>query len=250
VDVYLLPDGPDAQTRSALRRLRDVPQLSTRTAFGAPACLNRLATTTDADLVVLLESGAIVGPHWLDYPCAALATDAHHGLAGPSTNRAWNEQCVFPNAGGMPDDVARTAREAVQRFGANGRTLEPLYSLADFCYAVRREFVHDVHGGTLMYSRGVWEHLARYPNRSLAEDAQFLRRAVRRGARLERIAQERDLFIYVRHATNAWVFSCGQSFNASAWFRMAEPALPTADRAFYAARSLAVTPTRQSCHAR
>ena len=45
----------------------------------------------------------------------------------------------------------------------------------------RRLFVRDVHGGTLVYRRRVWEEKAQFPDRSLAEDAVFLDQAVRQG---------------------------------------------------------------------
>ena len=47
-----------------------------------------------------------------------------------------------------------------------------------------------------------WDRGVRYPNTSLGEDAAFLARARRRGARLERIDGE-GLFIYVRHTETA-----------------------------------------------
>jgi glycosyltransferase involved in cell wall biosynthesis len=100
----------------------------------------------------------------------------------------------------------------------------------------RRLFVEDVHGGTLVYRRHVWEHLAHYPHQSLAEDAALLRQAVRRGARLCRLPNDK-LFLYLRHTGNAWSFACGQYLDPQGWHRMAEPMLPLADRAFYAARS-------------
>jgi hypothetical protein len=56
--------------------------------FGPPACLNRLAAATDAPVVMLLESGVLVRPGWLDSLLATLDADPFRGLAGPSTNRA------------------------------------------------------------------------------------------------------------------------------------------------------------------
>jgi glycosyltransferase involved in cell wall biosynthesis len=100
----------------------------------------------------------------------------------------------------------------------------------------RRLFAHDVLGGTLVFRRPVFEQLARYPDISLAEDAAFLRRAVGRGARLGRIAGD-DLFLYLRHGTNSWRFSCGRHLDPGDWHRIAEPSLPEPDRLFYAARS-------------
>lgn len=97
----------------------------------------------------------------------------------------------------------------------------------------RRIFVFDVAAGTLMYHRRVWEELAQYPDRSLAEDAAFLRCAVRRGARLRQVDGE-HCFTYVRHGGNTWRFACGRSFNQHDWSQIAEPAWAATDRDFYA----------------
>jgi glycosyltransferase involved in cell wall biosynthesis len=105
----------------------------------------------------------------------------------------------------------------------------------------RRLFVHDVHGGTLAFRRSVWKAGARYPNTSLAEDAGFLRAAVRRGARLERMSG-RGLFVYVRHGRNAWRFECGRHVDPSGWLRAPEPELLARDRAFYAAAAASAGP--------
>jgi glycosyltransferase involved in cell wall biosynthesis len=100
----------------------------------------------------------------------------------------------------------------------------------------RNLFEGDVHGGTLVFSRHVWTELSRYPNRSLAEDALFLRLALRRGARLQRLNGE-GLFIYVRHASNTWRFPLGTYLRPDAWQRVAPPVLSAEDRAFFAASS-------------
>src|SRR6185295_18979773 len=81
-----------------------------------------------------------------------------NGLAGPSTNNSWNEQCAFPRRGGSVREVAATANEAARRFGKSARTLEPLYSLSDFCYAVRREVIKAVGAADEGYKFGpCWE---------------------------------------------------------------------------------------------
>jgi glycosyltransferase involved in cell wall biosynthesis len=100
----------------------------------------------------------------------------------------------------------------------------------------RRLFVRDVHGGTLVFHRRVWDRVSQYPDVSLAEDAAFLEQAVLRGCRLEPIAAER-IFLYVRHDTNTWRFRCGESVDPGGWCRVDEPALPPSDRMFYASRS-------------
>lgn len=158
VGIVLLADGPDAETAAALRSFKDLPQSSTRAPRGAAACFNRLAAETEAGVVVLLESGALVSPRWLEHLLAALDADPRHGLAGPSTNQSWNEQGAFPGAGGTPSEVERTAREALARFGGEARGLAPLYSLADFCYAVRREVIEAVGAADEGFGAGpCWE---------------------------------------------------------------------------------------------
>ena len=157
-EIVLLPDGPDAATRHALSSLPELTRLATDEARGAAACFNRLAAHTDADVIVFLESGTQPGPGWLDHLLRGLNTDPHNGLAGPSTNNSWNEQGVFPHAGGGDEELVRTALEAKARFVDQVRTLEPLYSLADFCYAVRREVIEAVGGADERYSLGpCWE---------------------------------------------------------------------------------------------
>ncbi|MCA9968942.1 MAG: hypothetical protein KC425_01945, partial [Anaerolineales bacterium] len=151
--LLLLPDGPDAGMGAFLQSL-PLPQAGTAVARGDAACFNRLVTTLDADLYVLLESGAQVGPGWLEALLAALDADPRHGLAGPSTNRAWNEQGVFPRAGSAPAQVAHTAAQAARRFGAAWQPLAPLHSLGDFCYAVRREVVRAVGAADEAYGLG------------------------------------------------------------------------------------------------
>src|SRR5829696_5829813 len=79
-DLVLLPDGPDAPTRAALAALTDLPQLGTDEPLGPPACFNRLVAAGGADVLVLLESGALVGPGWLEEMLEALAADPAHGL--------------------------------------------------------------------------------------------------------------------------------------------------------------------------
>jgi glycosyltransferase involved in cell wall biosynthesis len=158
VELLLLPDGPDDETSAALASLRDLPQSGTAEPQGPPACFNRLVTATAAEAWVLLESGCLVGPGWLDHLLAALGADPRNGLAGPSTNLSCNEQAVFPHAGDTLEDVRRTAQDALQLFGPATRTLEPLYSLADFCYAVRREVVEAVGAADEGYGLGpCWE---------------------------------------------------------------------------------------------
>lgn len=157
-ELLLLPDGADLSTRTFLATLSGVQQSATTEARGVAACFNRLATSTNADVLVLIESGAQVAPRWLEHLLAALEAYAKNGIAGPSTNNSWNEQCVFAHAGSTPAQIARAGLEAEKRFGQEARTLEPLYSLADFCYAVRREVVDAIGAADEAYGLGpCWE---------------------------------------------------------------------------------------------
>jgi len=155
--VVLLPDGPDEITRELLSRV-DLPQFPTERARGGAACLNRLVKNSDSEILVLLENGALVGPGWLELLLAAMNSGPKIGLAGPSTNRSWNEQCVFPQREGNSEEIARTAAFALARFGETSTTLAPLYSLADFCYVVRRDVFNAIGEADESYGLGpCWE---------------------------------------------------------------------------------------------
>ncbi|SRR5271166_2478227 len=160
VQLVLLPDGPDEPTAAALAEdaeLAAIEQWATPEPRGMAACFNRLASRCSAGVVVLLESGALVGPRWLELLLAGLDRDGC-GLAGPSTNLSWNEQGIQRGARGDVEAIRRDAAHAVRRFGAAARTLEPLYSLADFCYAVRREAIEAIGLAEEAYGVGpCWE---------------------------------------------------------------------------------------------
>jgi glycosyltransferase involved in cell wall biosynthesis len=156
--IVLLPDGPDAALATALTTeptLAGLPRWGTAEPLGPPACFNRLSARTDAEVIVLVESGTVLGPGCLRLLVEALAHPGR-GLAGPSTNRSWNEQGVFGRA--RASDVDRTAALARQRFGSTARTLEPLYSLGDFCLAVRRQVIEAIGAADEEYGIGpCWE---------------------------------------------------------------------------------------------
>lgn len=156
VEILLLGDGPDAPMREALAGYGDLRQSTTDQLRGAAACFNRLLRSSDAELLIFLEAGCLVGPEWLELLLAALGSDPRNGLAGPSTNRSWNMQAAFPNVNEA--DIARTAVLAKARFGESWRTFEPLHCLADFCYAVRRVVVEAIGGADEEYGAGpCWE---------------------------------------------------------------------------------------------
>ncbi|MCB8983609.1 MAG: glycosyltransferase [Ardenticatenaceae bacterium] len=158
LEIVLLADGPDPATQRALAGYAEYAQWATAVPRGGPFYFNHLLHHAPADLYIFLENGAVVGHGWLDYLLAALAAHPTHGLAGPSTNRAWNEQGIFPRGGGSLAEVMHTAETAATRFGASWQRLAPLYSLGDFCYAVKKEVVAAIGGADEAYGLGpCWE---------------------------------------------------------------------------------------------
>jgi glycosyltransferase involved in cell wall biosynthesis len=158
VSTVVLADGPDAQARQALGRAACDRIMLWDRSCGDATCFNRLVSENDAEVYVLLENGARVSPGWLERMLRALAAEPAHGLCGPSTNRSWNEQQVFPDWPGDEPALSRAAREAAGRFGDAYASLGPLHSLADFCYVVTRAAVDRVGAADEGYGEGpCWE---------------------------------------------------------------------------------------------
>jgi GT2 family glycosyltransferase len=157
-DWLVLADGAlDTASQRVVQEYRISASCSAVPA-GAAACFNRLLARGKSDVLVFLEAGCLVAPGWLDALLAALDSDPRNGLAGPSTNLAWNEQCAFPGASGVQYAIARTAQQARKQFGTIAVPLEPLHSLADFCYAVKRELVEAIGAADESYQFGpCWE---------------------------------------------------------------------------------------------
>ena len=156
--IILLPDGPDGALRAELGGF-GLPQLGTETPQGAPACFNRLVEETESRVIVLLESGSLVARGWLERLLAGLVADPAHGLAGPSTNRCWNEQGKGIHArSDRPEEIERIGDQLASSGAITPRPLAPLHSLADFCYLVRREVVEAIGGADEAYGLGpCWE---------------------------------------------------------------------------------------------
>jgi glycosyltransferase involved in cell wall biosynthesis len=88
----------------------------------------------------------------------------------------------------------------------------------------RRMFVGDVHGGTLVFRRSLLDLGVRYPETNLAEDAALIRQAQRRGRRLLRL-DNRGVFVYVRHGSNAWrEYAPGTFLDPRGWQTIDSPA--------------------------
>jgi glycosyltransferase involved in cell wall biosynthesis len=156
-EVVLLANGVSSKTRSELPRAGVTEVVEWAQPRGVAACFNRLVASAEADVYVLLENGARGAAGWLERLLGALE-DPKVGLAGPSTNRCWNEQGAFRDAGRAEADILRTGLAAEGRFGQARIPLAPLHSLADFCYAVKREVVEAIGAADEGYGLGpCWE---------------------------------------------------------------------------------------------
>jgi glycosyltransferase involved in cell wall biosynthesis len=256
-EIMLLADGAEADRRAAFPLHRVSRVLNWEPARGPAACFNRLVKSGDAEVYVLLENGARPAPGWLEHLLRALASDSSYGLAGPSTNLGWNEQCAFPGVGGTAQEIEQTAHMAGQRFADSVAYLEPLHSLADFCYAVKREVVEAIGAADEGYGlgpcwemdyniraaragfRAVWAKSAyvwRRPRtaRENAEQAALFEHAKRRyqdrfcGLRLRRETQSYDTHCTgdaCPHFAPAELIPLRQSFEQAA-----QPAPPAADQ--------------------
>ncbi|HSE53545.1 MAG TPA: glycosyltransferase [Gemmatimonadales bacterium] len=158
VEPFLLLDGPEPAVLGVAAEHPELRVLTSEVPAGAPAFFNRLLRSTTHAVAVFLEAGSVGGGDWLPRLVNALEADPRNGLAGPSTNLAWNEQRVFPHAHGSEEDVSVRAAEAARRFGAECRTLEPLHSLGDFCYAAHRRLFDAIGEADEGYGLGpCWE---------------------------------------------------------------------------------------------
>jgi glycosyltransferase involved in cell wall biosynthesis len=158
-EVVVVPDDPEPAVLESLPSTGDyaiVPQ----GAAGAAAAFNRLTAYSDRSIVVLLESGSIVTSGWLDRIREGFERDPRAGLAGPSTNLCWNPQRVAgtPAALAPLELVDAFAAALAGRAGNQRSTLEPLYSLSDFCYAVKRNVVAAIGPADEQFGDGpCWE---------------------------------------------------------------------------------------------
>jgi hypothetical protein len=102
-------------------------------------------------------------------------------------------------------------------------------------YLYDHMFFQGIHGGTLTFWRELWQEGARLADSSLAKEVAVQQALLRRGARLEKLANE-GAFIYVRHDANAWKFTADEFLDQNGWRRVEPPSfIPEEDLAFYVA---------------
>ena len=160
--VVLVPDGPDEATAAALdsdERLRALPQWGSATALGNAAAFNRLAAGLEKGeaALVFVENGVRPAADALDRLAAALDTP-HVGLAGPSTNDAWNDQRAVPDGTGDADGRRTAAAWLAGRYGDGHVSLAPLHAIAEHCIAVSTETLSAVGAADEGFGSGpCWE---------------------------------------------------------------------------------------------
>jgi glycosyltransferase involved in cell wall biosynthesis len=94
-------------------------------------------------------------------------------------------------------------------------------------------FFEGVVGGTLAFRKRFWQQGLRFPNASLGEDAQLLKRLLNKGARLEKLRND-GVFVYVRHQGNSWKFAEGEYLLRRGWRTVTAPSfVPAEDLLFY-----------------
>jgi glycosyltransferase involved in cell wall biosynthesis len=180
--VVLVDPAPgEAEGLTRILATRSMNAIAVANPGGAAASFNRLVAQP-ADIYVFLENDVRPGPGWLDQLLAALDADPAHGIAGPSTNRCWNEQSVARSCGASAQDIERQSESLLERFRGSWQSLAPLHSLSDFCFVVRAEVVAAVGAADSSYAQGpCWEmdyniRAARAGFRGIWAQAAFVRR--------------------------------------------------------------------------
>lgn len=102
-------------------------------------------------------------------------------------------------------------------------------------------FAHAVLGGTMLFWKKIWREGIRFPNYSLAEETDFLNRAVKSGANLNKV-NSHGIYIYLRHKDNTWQFQLGKSRPTNStndWKEIETPCfVPDTDLHFYGVKKM------------
>jgi hypothetical protein len=146
IAVYASHDSPHlTETLSCLsstvaasvqRQVYDYSRAARPTALSE--CLQQLVRECPAEIYLLLESGCLPAPLWLEDILSVFHRVPRCGLVGPSTNRGSGPQAVFAQLG---TDCVRNAAAAKLRFGTAYRSLSRNLYLDDFCIAIRRSLL-------------------------------------------------------------------------------------------------------------
>ncbi|WP_417356348.1 glycosyltransferase [Gallaecimonas pentaromativorans] len=135
----LLLDGPQPPLPSTWETL---PRLSSLEVLGQGAFINAMKAAMPARVYGFIEAGTLVAPGCIDALLAALLAAPANGLAGPSSNRGWNEQAqLLDERLGLAEQAHSLAGE-----GQASQYLKPLYSLGGFCLLIKAEVLTHLGG--------------------------------------------------------------------------------------------------------
>ncbi len=181
-ELVLLLDGPAAQARAGHSDYAGIARIVSAVRAGPAAAFNSLWRQNAARYYANVECGTLPGPGWLERLLAAIEASADHAMAGPSSNRAWNEQQQSVPHTQHPSALKASSAVLAQRHGNSHQSLEPLYSLGSFCFLIRGEALAAVGGADSTYGTAAcWEmdlnlRLARAGYRSLWVKGAFAHR--------------------------------------------------------------------------
>lgn len=140
--LIIIGDGTYVENYSYLETFgQRVIVLSNSYAMGLARCSNILLEQTNTPYLVLLHSGAYVGPDWLSLLIRTLKCDSSYGMTGPSTNQAWNQQQLVDHPSGEPSEIDIFAKQLKHKYGESPEFMDETHNLCDFCYCFKKEIV-------------------------------------------------------------------------------------------------------------
>jgi len=142
--LVVIADGVDYDTERFLGSQQYLSVLKHPYPLGPAACANRLLKEATERYLVLVQEGCHPAPGWLPPLIGVLKAQTDHGIAGPSTSLAWNEQQVVAQPDWDDFQISRYALRLRDRFGTRLSYLDELHNPADFCFAVKREVAANI----------------------------------------------------------------------------------------------------------
>jgi glycosyltransferase involved in cell wall biosynthesis len=152
--LLIINDLSNPKTNAYLENLQNINRIKDPKNQSIPQCANLLIEKTETPYLVLLESNAYVTKGWLDLLMNCLKSRPEHGIAGPSTSWAWNEQQVLGCPQESPSEIESFGRKLNQEYGDEIRYLDQLHSIGDFCYAFKREVSQKIGYFDERYDKG------------------------------------------------------------------------------------------------
>lgn len=178
------------------------------------------------ELIIVYNKATDLPSDWLslsveDFPQNVILVRALSKVLGAKRNEACRYSRGAIIAHWDDDDIYNTDRLTLQAMPIlmGEADITGLQSFAFFESATGKSwmpsaklfaemFEGNIHGGSIMYNRYVWDSVTQFSNMSIGEDAAFLRKAMKpaNGLRLKGISAPNS-FVYIRHRTNAWQFA-------------------------------------------